>query len=64
MTSADDRDLRARIAAMEEELANLRAEVRCQRCSESVPEEPRWPGDLHARDLRPPHTCGRSPWSR
>ena len=52
----------ARLAALEEEVARLRAEVRCPRCSEPAPPEERWPGDARARDIRPPHSCGREPW--
>jgi hypothetical protein len=56
--------LLARLALLEAELANLRAEVRCRRCAEPAPPLARWGGDPLARDYRPAHSCGRDPWSR
>ena len=52
-----------RVVAIEAEVDQLRAELRCPRCSTPPPPEPRWPGDLHARDDRGPHQCGRRPWA-
>jgi len=34
-----------RLQALEEEVARLRAQVRCPRCSEPAPPPERWPGD-------------------
>jgi len=64
MSAATEHELLERLAALEAELAQLRAEVRCPRCAEPAPPEPRWGGDPQGRDLRAPHTCGRDPWSR
>ena len=49
------------LEALENEVRTLRAQLDCGRCSSPTPPSPRWPGDLWARDSRPPsHTCGRS----
>lgn len=49
----------ARLAQLEDELARLRTEVRCPRCSEPPPPLERWPGDARAREYRPACSCGR-----
>jgi hypothetical protein len=64
MTGATEVELMARLAALEDEVLRLRAEVRCPRCAEPAPPLERWPGDPLARDWRPAHSCGREPWSR
>jgi hypothetical protein len=58
-----DAELRAAVAAIAEELAELRSVIYCPRCAEPAPPKPRWPGDQHSRDLRGPHSCGRTEWS-
>jgi hypothetical protein len=45
--------------AMRDRLADAQIERSCPRCQEPPPPLPRWPGDPHARDERPPHRCGR-----
>jgi hypothetical protein len=42
-----------------DQLDALTSRQTCRRCTEPAPPEPRWPGDLWARDSRGPHTCGR-----
>jgi hypothetical protein len=64
VTDTGEQILHTRLEALEEEVAQLRAEIRCPRCGEPAPPSQRWPGDAQARDIRPPHTCGRDPWSR
>jgi hypothetical protein len=50
------------IQCLEEEVMEIRERLSCARCSTPAPPPARWPGDLWARDSRPPkHTCGR--WS-
>jgi hypothetical protein len=41
------------------EVARIRTELRCRRCTEPAPPPARWPGDPHARDIRPACSCGR-----
>jgi hypothetical protein len=59
----DDCELRRRVEALEDEVVQLRAELRCPRCSMPTPPLPRWHRDKRSIDLRPAHTCGREPWS-
>lgn len=54
-------DLEARLEATEAVVAALYARQTCRRCTMEPPPAPRWGGDLWARDLRPPHTCGLPP---
>jgi hypothetical protein len=37
---------------------SLRRVLTCRRCKLDPPPPARWPGDVRARDRRPPHTCG------
>jgi len=55
---------RARLAAVEAELADLKRKLTCPRCNEPPPPPPRWFGDPHSRDWRRPHSCGLARWSR
>jgi hypothetical protein len=42
----------------------LQRVLTCRRCKLDPPPPARWPGDVLARDNRPPHTCGLSPYAR
>lgn len=58
-----DLELLARwLLEIDEEVEEMRAETRCQRCSTPAPPSARWAGDAWARDHRPPHTCVKSRW--
>jgi len=56
--------LERRLESLEAELAGLRRTVDCRRCRMDPPVPPRWYGDPHSRDDRPPHVCGLPLWSR
>jgi hypothetical protein len=51
---------RHRLERLETEVAGLRGELCCPRCSTPAPPPPRWPGDPHARDERAACSCGRA----
>jgi hypothetical protein len=53
-----------RLHDLELEVAHMRDELACPRCSTLPPPPSRWGGDPKARYDRDRHTtCGRSPWS-
>ncbi len=62
MTSEPD-ELVELVHDLQDELDELRGFVTCRRCSAEPPLPPRWGGDPRARDERPPHSCGKPPWS-
>lgn len=58
MTELEHQLLR-RVGDLEAKLDQAIAEIRCPRCHQDPSPAERWPGDPHARDLRPAHSCGR-----
>ena len=56
--------LRDELVTMGDRLSVVEAERSCLRCQTPPPPPPRWPGDVRARDERPPHRCGRVGWKR
>ena len=59
MTAAEptNAELSRDLQAMRAELAELRAQLLCIRCSTPPPPPERWPGDPWSHDTRPGHTC-------
>jgi hypothetical protein len=47
------------LQALTSQVAEMRAQMLCIRCSTPPPPPERWPGDPWSRDSRPAHTCGR-----